>query len=413
MFRQDMVEPAPPSRGRWYGLLAVLVVASLAGCSLRSPLRVGSSGDYPPFSLVDAAGVERGFDVELAERFARDSGRSLERVRFTWPNLVDDVTAGAFEVAMSGVTVRADRALRLRFSRPYAVTGAVVVVARARGGALATRAAIDRPEVRLAVNRGGHLERVTRAHFHQAQIVPVDDNTTLVAVLLAGEVDAVVSEELEARTWPQEQVLRLPPFTRDRKAYAVAPQQAAMLGPLNDWLDAREADGWLADQRRRWFGASAAMTRRASCWEAIAAAIDLRLQLMPAVAAAKRAAGLPLEDPAQEERVLTLARASAAAIGLDAAATVHLFRSLITAAKELQRVESTAVMPPADLAQLRDAVAFASRQLLDEVHRCRAPLADPAATLELAAAFRTGVAALPRAAVDAAQLAVQVQALVR
>src|SRR4051812_2574583 len=40
----------------------------------RLHLRVGTSGDYAPFSLRDASGTVRGFDVEIAEALAGDLG---------------------------------------------------------------------------------------------------------------------------------------------------------------------------------------------------------------------------------------------------------------------------------------------------------------------------------------------------
>lgn len=386
---------------------ALLAVLLLSGCAAPPLLRVGSSGDYPPFSVA-AAAAPGGFDVVVAERFARDSGYRPEFVSFRWPELVDDLAAGDFDVAMSGVTMRADRAPRVRFSRPYAVTGAVVV-RRAADAHLAGLDDVDRPQVRLAVNRGGHLERVTRARFRRAQIVPLDDNTRLLAVLRDGSADAVVSESFEARSWPQDGLVVLPPFTRDRKAYAVAPGREDLVAALDDWLAAREADGWMAEQRRVWLGAAAALDAATLCREAIAAALDLRLQLMPAVAAAKRRAGMAIEDAGQEEKVVAAARAAAAAEGLDADAAARLFRSLIAAAKRVQQTQQPpAGAQPAGLADLRAAVAAAGIQLLREASRCRPHLAEQAA---LAAALESGVALLEPAALDPTALAKAIQAL--
>jgi cyclohexadienyl dehydratase len=390
------------------GLCATLLAALwLSGCAAKPPLRVGSSGDYPPFSIAGPAGVPRGFDVDVAQSFADDTGHRLDLVRFRWPALLDDLDRDRFDVAMSGVTIRADRALSVRFSRPYAVTGAVVV-RRADAPQLASLDDVDRPEVRLAVNRGGHLERVTRARFRHAQIVPLDDNTLLHDVLLDGSVDAVVSESFEARSWAPDGIVVLEPFTRDRKAYAVRPGEEELLVRLDDWLAAREADGWMTAQRRHWLGGAAALGPQQLCREAIAAALDVRLQLMPAVAAAKREAGMAIEDAGQEERVIAASRAAAEAEGLDAAAAERLFRSLIEAAKKIQAAGTPAEVPPASLAELRGAIAAASGQLLREARRCRGRLGDGPA---LARALETGVALREPAALDPTTLAARILAL--
>ncbi|MGH7860287.1 MAG: transporter substrate-binding domain-containing protein, partial [Candidatus Binatia bacterium] len=85
---------------------AMVLVAALGPRAGADVLRVGTSGDYPPFS---AGG--KGFDVEVAELLAADLGLRLEWVTFRWPELDERLAAGDFDVAMSGVTWRADRAL--------------------------------------------------------------------------------------------------------------------------------------------------------------------------------------------------------------------------------------------------------------------------------------------------------------
>ncbi|HSG90170.1 MAG TPA: transporter substrate-binding domain-containing protein, partial [Pseudomonadales bacterium] len=67
-------------------------------------LRVGTSGDYPPFSRAG-----EGFDVDVAKRLARDLGMRIEWVPFRWPELERRLRAGDFDVVMSGVTWRPER----------------------------------------------------------------------------------------------------------------------------------------------------------------------------------------------------------------------------------------------------------------------------------------------------------------
>src|SRR5262249_24801149 len=61
--------------------LAWLLVG-LAACT--PALRVGSTGDYPPFSEHGAAGWS-GFDVEVARAWSHDLGRRLVLVPVRWP----------------------------------------------------------------------------------------------------------------------------------------------------------------------------------------------------------------------------------------------------------------------------------------------------------------------------------------
>ena len=355
-------------------------------------LRVGASGDYAPFSFRPPSGELTGFDVVVAQRLAQDLGRSVEFVSFRWPDLVGQLRSGAFEVAMSGVTERTDRALFVNFSRPYAVTGAVVVLRAADRDKYHGIGDLDRQGVRIAVNRGGHLEQIARQYFAHAQLVPLGENAALQGALARAEVDAAVSEAFEVHTWSAAPFVTLGPFTHDRKAYAVRRDSGDLLGAIDDWLAARESDGWLNAQRRRWLGEDAVSTPEQAGFEAVVAALDLRLQLMPLVAAVKRRDHLPIEDPAQEGRVLDRARSAAAAAGLQPDAVVALFRIQMDAAKAVEHAASAATAP-ADLtlAEVRAAVAAVSDQLIRELARCQPWLAEPRLHEQLSTTMRAGL----------------------
>ncbi|HUE30203.1 MAG TPA: transporter substrate-binding domain-containing protein [Verrucomicrobiae bacterium] len=307
--------------------LALLAAACLHPRPEAPPLRVGTSGDYPPFSLARDGRLE-GLDVEVARRFAHDRGRSLEIVSFRWPELSGDLAAGRFDLAMGGVTLLPERAVTGVFARPVVEAGAVV---------LAHQRLDPRSSwLRLGVNAGGHLERLAGRLFPHALLVRTSDNRALAELLASGAADAILTDEAEADALAIPGAVRLGPFTRDRKGYLG--RDPALVAELDAWLRAREADGTLAALRARWLGPERARARSAfaSDLDALLALVDLRLAFMPAVAAAKRKTGRPVEDPSQEERVLAAVRARATERGLDPAAVEALFRAQIEAARHLE-----------------------------------------------------------------------------
>jgi cyclohexadienyl dehydratase len=275
---------------------AAALLALLAGAALAEPrgatLRVGTSGDYPPFSRAtgDDPPAYEGFDVELARRYAAERGLELEWVRFRWSNLLRDLADGRFEVAMSGITVRPERSAAGRFSVPVVETGAVALIRDA--SRFSSPEALDRERLRIAVNAGGHLEAVAREKFPRATLVAVPDNAGVLRALAEGAVDAAVSDTAEASVWQ-----------REHHELVVAAGAAARAAYLDDWLLAREADGSLEALRREHLG-PAASARSAEPLPALVAALDERLALMPWIGVAKRRAGLPLVAPAREEQVL-------------------------------------------------------------------------------------------------------------
>src|SRR5213595_1089303 len=81
-------------------------------------LRVGTTGDYTPFSLLRADGSYEGADIDMAHDLAEKLGVGLEFVATVWVDLLDDFLADRFDIAMGGVTVTPARAARAFFSIP-------------------------------------------------------------------------------------------------------------------------------------------------------------------------------------------------------------------------------------------------------------------------------------------------------
>ncbi len=307
------------------GALLPLAASATDVPALPQVLRIGTSGDYPPFS-VERDGTRVGFDIEVAERFAREAGLRIEWVAFRWPELAADVAADRFDVAMSGVTFTPERAGIGYLTRALATSGPCVL-----GSATPKR---------VAVNRGGVLERFARQRFRDAEVRAVDRNQALPELLARAEVDAIVTDRFEIAyfrgkreaAWPE---ACEPPV--DRKVFWVAPSRAGDLGPrLDAWLGRNEVAVDAA--RVRWLGASA----RRSDADHLLDLLARRLALMPAVAREKTGRGLAIDDPEREARVLAGVRARARAAGLDVETTLLLFRLQIDLGKRVQQRDAAA-----------------------------------------------------------------------
>ena len=359
--------------------VAALLLLALAGCA--PALRVGSSGDYPPFSERTADGGWKGLDVDVARAFARDRGRRVRLVPMRWPELEPALARGDFDVAMSGVTVRADRLVTGRFTAAVARAQAVLVAPRGM-----------RSPRRVGVNRGGHLERVARATLPGVELVTVEGNQ-LRGLLDSGTVDGLVTDGLELRALGRDDLVIVRTLSDDRKAYLLRPADAQLSSDLDRWLAAREADGWLPAARARWLHDGTPSPPPAP----LARVVDLigrRLMLMPAVAAAKRAVGLPIVDEAREAEVESRAAARGAAAGLAPEPFRALVRAQILAARAVQEASAVTAAGPT-LAELRGAIDRIDGDLLAAL-AAALPITTPAGTLEAAIRRDAAVPGLDR-----------------
>jgi cyclohexadienyl dehydratase len=311
----------------------------------RPIVRIATSGDYPPFSDWPRGEARpRGFAPDVLGTWASATGRRVEWLRFRWPDLTREAREGRFELAAGGITVRSDRALVGTFGIPLTTSGAVVLVPGAGADSLD---ALNAPDVRIAVNRGGHLERVSKSRFPLAQLLPTTPNSEVPMRLARREVEAVITDTREAPVWraghPEWRLLG--PFTRDRKAVFAAPGHEALLAELDAWLVGPVGSRTLDALRLEHLGEDP-NTAHVTQLDALLSAMDERLALMPDVARIKQALGLSIEAPERETTVLEAAWRQVEAAARDAGREPPsrilvdgFFRAQIEAAKEIQRAE--------------------------------------------------------------------------
>jgi cyclohexadienyl dehydratase len=395
----DLNEDSGRAReGRGSRILHAITFALLAaalGCSAPEPpvapqaaastpagvVRIATSGDYAPFSVWPDGGTPEGFSVAVGRAFAADHDLTIEWVRFRWSTLASDLAEDRFDVALSGVTVRPDRTLAGRFSLPLATSGAMLLVPKS--SSIRSPADLDRPSRSVAVNAGGHLERVARRLFPAARIEAIPDNAAVLDRLAldrsaggAGPpgVDAVLTDSLEAPLWQHaaKRPLRaIGPLTRDHKAAWLPRDRGALADRLDRWLLRAEAEGRL-DLLRRAHGLPGEPT--ALPLPALLAKMDERLALMPEVARVKAVLGRPIEDREREARVLAAAVDSVEAAARIAGRTPPtrlairtLFGAQIEAAKWIQRRTLEASPPPTATAS--PSARDAARARLEDVLR--------------------------------------------
>ncbi|MFA6313777.1 MAG: transporter substrate-binding domain-containing protein [Sterolibacterium sp.] len=207
----------------------------------RGTLRVGSTGDYKPFSHRDpVSGQYQGIDIDMAGLLAKALGVKLEIVGTSWPSLMKDFGENKFDVAMGGVSVNLERQKKAMFSIAYLRDGKTPITRCENKDRFQTLQQIDRPEVKAIVNPGGTNERFARANLKSAQIEVYADNVTIFDQLVAGKADLMITDAVETRL---QQKLRPQlcavhpeaPFDYSEKAYLLP----------RDWLFKAFVDQWL------------------------------------------------------------------------------------------------------------------------------------------------------------------------
>ena len=229
---------------------------TLADIRARGALRVAHTNDYRPFSYLLPDGTPTGIDADVAQRFAAALDVRLQWVDTTWATLASDLAAGRFDVAMSGVSITAERARAGCFSAPYFTTGKTAMTPCAKPRRFDSIADLDRSDVTIVVNRGGTNERFVAAHLSHANVVVRDDNRAAIDTLAAGSADVMITDAVEARVESRADprlCVAEPPVLFDsvEKAYFFA-DDAAWKAWIDAELDALRRDGTLAATLERY-----------------------------------------------------------------------------------------------------------------------------------------------------------------
>ena len=218
-------------------------------------LRVGTTGDYAPFSWRDDEGGFRGIDIMMAEDLAEALGVELVLIQTSWPTLMSDLLAGRYDIAMSGVSRTVERARQGFLSDAYYQGGKTAISRCDQAQRYSTLAEIDQPGVRVIVNPGGTNEKFVDANIGNATKLLHPDNRTVFAELIARRADVMFTDAIEVAVQIRDsaQLCRATPdlLSFQQKGYLL-PQDARLLAFVNLWLEQRLGDGQLAEIFKRY-----------------------------------------------------------------------------------------------------------------------------------------------------------------
>ncbi len=222
----------------------------------RGTLRVGTTGDYKPFSYRTGDDRFIGLDPDMAADLARSLGVELELVPTSWPTLMQDFQHQRFDIAMSGISVNLDRQKAAWFSTPYQRDGKTPIALCERQSDYQTLEQIDQPGVRVIVNPGGTNERFAREQLQKATIVDYPDNVTIFDQIVQGKADLMMTDAIETRLQanlhPELCAIHPDqPFNFSEKA-VLLPRDMDLKLFVDQWLRQRKESGVFDEQLQHW-----------------------------------------------------------------------------------------------------------------------------------------------------------------
>lgn len=99
---------------------------ALAAIRQRGELLIATDATYPPFEFKENGRLQ-GFDVDLGDELGRELGVRVTWVPMEWAGVFAALATRKVDLVMSGVTITDERLKNYNFTRPYFLSGQVIV----------------------------------------------------------------------------------------------------------------------------------------------------------------------------------------------------------------------------------------------------------------------------------------------
>lgn len=212
-------------------------------------LTFGTNAEFPPFEFVAGTGVidqYDGIDMAIAKQIAEENGMTAAVENMEFDSLLVALQNGQIDAAIAGMTVTEDRKEAVDFSVPYYTATQVMIVKEDSDIAAAT----DMADKKICVVQGytGEICVNEMGYPYEA----FKKGTEAVMELVNGKCDVVVIDSATAQKYVDDNeglkiVEDAAAFESEEYAIAVQKGNTALLDMINSAIEAKLADGTIAD----------------------------------------------------------------------------------------------------------------------------------------------------------------------
>ncbi len=220
-------------------------------------LRVGTTGDWNPMTMIDPINQERsGFDIDIVNQLAEDMGVEIVFVPTTWKTFVSGIIADAYDISTSA-SLSPKRALVAGYSDSYFAVEDVPLMLNSNNGIYNSWEDLNNPDITVAVTTGTVQEKRAEVLFDQANIIKVSAPARDYQEVLAERADISMNSNLEAayliKNYPQ---LMLVPVKEGKNPTPLAmllPQRDQVwINYVNTWITLKAERGFFKELESKW-----------------------------------------------------------------------------------------------------------------------------------------------------------------
>jgi polar amino acid transport system substrate-binding protein len=223
----------------------------------RGALRVGMS-TFVPWAMKDKTGKLIGFEIDVAQKLGKDMRVTVEFIPTKWAGIIPALLTGKFDVIIGGMSITADRNLKVNFSIPYDYAGQAIVANKKLAAGFNRLEQFNQPDVTIAARLGSTAADAANQFMPKAQKKLFDDEAQVIQEVLNGRAHAAVASAplpaFQAIKYPDQLFLPIPgTFTKEPIGFALRKGDLDTLNYFDNWIRVADAKGWLAERKHYWF----------------------------------------------------------------------------------------------------------------------------------------------------------------
>ncbi len=229
----------------------------------KPKLVIGTDPGFKPFEYLQGDKVV-GFDIDLAQEIAKDTGRQLVIEEMNFDGLIAALQAGKIDLAVAGMSITEDRAQNVNFSQPYYLASQMIIV-RKDNQDIVSKADLAGKKIGVQLGTTGDTmaDEIAGARKSQFSAVPA-----VLQELRSGRIDAAILDnapaELYIKTNPDLKMLEQK-LSEESYAIALHKNQHDLLREVNETISRVKQDGTYERLMEKHF--SNELGQQMSTWE--------------------------------------------------------------------------------------------------------------------------------------------------
>ncbi|PVB63046.1 transporter substrate-binding domain-containing protein [Labrenzia sp. 011] len=223
---------------------------------------IASENTYPPLQFVDpATGAAIGWEYDAIAEIATRLNLKATFENTSWDAMIPGISAGEYDVAMNGITIRPDRAEQVAFSEPYMRSEMFMLVRADEDRFTGAQEFAANPDFLAGAQPGTTpfyvtVYEVLDGDEANPRIKLFETFGAAVQALKSGDVDLVLTDstggEGYVATNPDTFKLIGEPMGAEDFGF-IFPKGSDLIAPFNAAIASMRADGTLDTLNQKWF----------------------------------------------------------------------------------------------------------------------------------------------------------------